>query len=61
VPTFTLTGRPPDVPDLEAETKAAEEQDRRRAKQERLEQEEEQDYRDLKDKYFENEDEEDDE
>jgi hypothetical protein len=42
VPRFTLTGRPPEVPDLEAEAKAAAEEERRRAEQERLEQQEEQ-------------------
>jgi hypothetical protein len=52
VPRFTLTGRPPDVPDLEAEAKAAAEEDRRRAEQNRLQYTEEQEYQDLEDKYF---------
>ena len=53
VPKFTLTGKPPEAPDLEAEAKAAGEEDRRRAEQKQLEKEEEQEYRDLEDKYFE--------
>jgi hypothetical protein len=52
VPGFTLTGRPPEVPDLEAEAKAAPEADRCHAKQKRLEQQEEQEYRDLENKFF---------
>ena len=51
-PKFTLTGRPPEAPDLEAEAKAVEEECRQ-AEQKRLEQQEEQDYKDLEDKYFE--------
>jgi hypothetical protein len=52
VPRFTLTAKPPEAVDLDAEAKAAAEQERRRAEQERLEQQEEQDYKDLEDKYF---------
>ncbi len=52
VPRFVLTGRPPEAPDLEAEARAAAEENRRRAEQERLEQQEEQEYKDLEDKFF---------
>jgi hypothetical protein len=57
VPRFTLTGRPPEAPDLEAEAKAAAEQERRRAEQKRIEQQEEQEFRDLEDRFFDNEEE----
>jgi hypothetical protein len=52
-PQFTLTGRPPEAPNLEAEAKAAAEEERRRAEQERITEQEEQEYQDLDDKYFE--------
>lgn len=52
VPHFTLTGRPPETPDLEAEARAAAEEDRRLAEQKRLQQQEDEEYRDLEDKYF---------
>ena len=60
VPKFTLTGRPPEAPDLEAEARAAAEEDRRRAEQKRIEKEEEQEYQDLEDKYFDDDSEDDD-
>lgn len=53
IPRFPLTARPPEVPDLEAEARAAAEADRRRAQQQRLADQEEQEYTDLEDKYFE--------
>lgn len=56
VPKFTLIGKPPETPDLEAEAKASADEERRRLEQQRLEREEEQDYRDLEDKYFDNDD-----
>ncbi len=59
LPRFTLTGWPPDTPDLEAEARAAAEEGRRRAEQKRLDQQEEQDYQDLEDKYFNDDDEDD--
>lgn len=55
-PRFALTGRPPEMPDLAAEAKAAAEAKRRLADQERLEKEEEQEYRDMEGKYFSEED-----
>jgi hypothetical protein len=58
VPRFTLTGKAPDVPDLEAEVKAVEEEERRRADQERIEEQDEQDYRDLEERFFDDEDDE---
>jgi hypothetical protein len=61
VPRFTLTGRPPEMPDLEAEAKAAAEQERSRIEQERNEQQDDEDYRDLEDKYFDDETPDDDE
>ena len=56
VPRFTLTGSPPEMPDLEAEAKAMAEQSRSRTEQERLKQQEEEDYRGLEDRYFDDED-----
>jgi hypothetical protein len=53
MPQFTLTGRPPEAPDLEAEAKTAAEEERRRAEQKRIAEQEEQEYQDLDDKYFE--------
>ena len=52
VPRFTLTGRPPEVPDLKAEARAAAEEKRRQTEQNRLVKEEEQEYQELDDKYF---------
>jgi hypothetical protein len=52
VPQFLLTGRPPEVPDLEAEAKAEADEARRRAEQKRIEQQEEQEYRDLEGRFF---------
>jgi hypothetical protein len=52
VPRFTLTGRPPEAPDVEAEAKAAAEEARRRAEQGQIAEQEEQEYRDLEEKYF---------
>jgi hypothetical protein len=60
VPRFTLAGRPPEVPDLEAEARAAAEQERNRTEQERFEQQQEDDYRDLEERYFDDEDSDDD-
>jgi hypothetical protein len=52
VPRFTLTGRPPQAPDLEADARAVAEADRCHAERKRLEQQEEQEYKDLEDKFF---------
>jgi hypothetical protein len=54
VPVYTLNARPPEVPDLEAEVRRAEEE-RRLAEQQRLEQlrlQEEEEYRELEDRHF---------
>lgn len=60
VPRFVLTARPPDVPDLEAEARAAAEEEHQRAEQEGLAHQEEQEYRDMEDKFFREEDEDED-
>lgn len=49
VPTFTLTGKPPDLKD---EPPNSTEQDQRRAEQKRIENEEEQEYRDMEGRFF---------
>ncbi len=59
VPRYVLTARAPDVPDLEAEARAAADENRRRAGEQRRQQDEEQEYRDLEDQYFPDEDEDD--
>jgi len=59
VPRFTLTGKAPDVPDLEKEVKAATEQEQRRVDQGQIEQQEEQEYQDWEEKFFDDEDEDD--
>ena len=58
VPRFRLTGKPPDVSDLEEAVKAAAEEECLRNKQLQIEQDEEEEYRDKEDKYFEDDDEE---
>jgi hypothetical protein len=52
VPEFTLTGRAPELPDIEAEARAKAEYEHRRTEQKRIEQQEEQEYRDLEDRFF---------
>ena len=57
VPRFRLSGRPPEVPDLEAEVKAA--QQPSSIEQDKLDHQEEEDYRDLEDRFFGDEDDDD--